>query len=52
MKPATHHFRPEMTPEVFNGRSAGRLPGLVGLTILSVRPEGLESRLDVRQDRM
>jgi uncharacterized protein (TIGR00369 family) len=29
---------------------AGHLPGLVGLTILSVRPEGFESRLEVRKD--
>jgi 1,4-dihydroxy-2-naphthoyl-CoA hydrolase len=45
-------FRPEMTPEVFNGRSAGHLPGLVGLRILSLTPEGLQSRLEVRQELM
>ena len=44
--------RPEMTPEYFNSRSAGHLPGLVGLTILSVGSEGVESRLDVRKDLM
>jgi len=49
MNAKTSSFRPGMTPEVFNGRSAGHLPGLVGLKILSVRPEGLESRLDVRK---
>ncbi|MEK6244567.1 MAG: PaaI family thioesterase [Pseudomonadota bacterium] len=41
-----------MTAEAFNGRAAGHLPGLVGLTILSVRPEALESRLEVRKDLM
>ena len=44
--------RPQMTPDYFNSRSAGHLPGLVGLTILSVGPEGIESRLDVRKDLM
>jgi len=43
-------FRPEMTAEMFNGRSAGHLPGLVGLQILSVTAAGLESRLAVRQE--
>jgi hypothetical protein len=33
-------FRPELTPEVFNGRSAGHLPGLVGLQILTMTPQG------------
>jgi uncharacterized protein (TIGR00369 family) len=41
-----------MTPEVFNGRSAGHLPGLVGLRILTLTPEGLESRLEVRKELM
>jgi len=45
-------FRPEMTPEVFNGRSAGHLPGLVGLQILKLTPAGLESRLEVRKELM
>lgn len=45
-------FRQELTPEVFNGRSAGHLPGLVGLQILSMTPQGVESRLQVRQDLM
>ena len=33
-------FRPELTPEVFNARSAGHLPGLVGLRILTMTPQG------------
>jgi uncharacterized protein (TIGR00369 family) len=41
-----------MTPEVFNGRSAGHLPGLLGLRILTLTPEGLESRLEVRKELM
>lgn len=52
MSAKTSDFRPEMTAETFNGRSAGHLPGLVGVTILSVRPEGLESRLEVKKDLM
>ena len=52
MNAKTSSYRPGMTPEYFNGRSAGHLPGLVGLTILSVGPEGIESRLDVRKDLM
>ena len=52
MNAKTSSFRAEMTAESFNGRSAGHLPGLVGLKILSVRPEGLESRVEVRRELM
>jgi 1,4-dihydroxy-2-naphthoyl-CoA hydrolase len=45
-------FRPELTPEVFNGRSAGHLPGLVGLQILTMTPQGVQSRLEVRKALM
>ena len=45
-------FRQELTPEVFNGRSAGHLPGLVGLQILAMTPQGVDSRLEVRPDLM
>jgi len=45
-------FRPELTPEVFNARSAGHLPGLVGLRILTMTPQGVESRLEVRREVM
>jgi 1,4-dihydroxy-2-naphthoyl-CoA hydrolase len=48
----TSSFRPELTAEVFNGRSVGHLPGLIGLRILSLTPEGLESRLEVRKELM
>jgi uncharacterized protein (TIGR00369 family) len=50
MKPTTSGFRPEMTADVFNGRGAGHLPGLVGVQILSVTPGGLESRLAIRRE--
>jgi len=52
MSAKTSSFRPEMTPEVFNARAQGRLGGLIGLQILSVTAEGLESRLEVRKDLM
>jgi 1,4-dihydroxy-2-naphthoyl-CoA hydrolase len=45
-------FRPELTPEHFNGRSAGHLPGLVGLQILTMTPQGVQSRLEVRKTLM
>ena len=45
-------IRPELTPEVFNGRSAGHLSGLVGLQILTMSAEGVTSRLQVRKDLM
>jgi len=52
MKPTTANFHPELTPEVFNRRSVGHLPGLVGLTILRITPEALDSRLEVRRELM
>lgn len=52
MNAKTSSFRPELTAEQFNSRGAGHLPGLVGLRILSVTPEGLESRLEVRKELM
>jgi uncharacterized protein (TIGR00369 family) len=41
-----------LTPEILNARGAGHLPGLVGLRILTLTPEGLESRLEVREELM
>ncbi len=52
MSVKTPDTRPEMTPDYFNARGAGHLPGLVGVTILSAGPEGIESRLGVRKDLM
>lgn len=50
MSALTSSFRAELTPEVFNARGAGHLPALIGLTIVSVAPEALESRLEVRRE--
>jgi uncharacterized protein (TIGR00369 family) len=52
MSKATSSFRPETTPELLNARGAGHLPGLVGVQIVSVTAEALESRLVVRQEHM
>lgn len=52
MKSLTASFRPALTPEIFNARSAGHLPGLVGISILSMKPEGVESRLEVGREVM
>jgi uncharacterized protein (TIGR00369 family) len=48
----TSSFRPELTAEVFNRRSAGHLPGLTGVEILSVTPEGVLSRMAIRPEVM
>jgi 1,4-dihydroxy-2-naphthoyl-CoA hydrolase len=48
----TTSFHPELTAEVFNGRSRGHLPGLLGVEILAIGPEGVTSRLPVRRDVM
>ena len=50
MKPITATFNPELTAEHFNRRNVGYLPGLVGLTVLRVGPDAVESRLAVRQE--
>ena len=52
MKPSTASFHPELTPEVFNARSRGYLPGLAGVCIVSITPQALESRLEVRRELM
>jgi 1,4-dihydroxy-2-naphthoyl-CoA hydrolase len=52
MKPITAGFNPELTAEHFNRRNAGYLPGLVGLTVVRMGPDAVESRLEVRQDLM
>ncbi|MEO8203064.1 MAG: PaaI family thioesterase [Betaproteobacteria bacterium] len=43
-------FRPEFTPELLNAKGRGHLPGLIGIEILSVRAEGVESRVVVRTE--
>jgi 1,4-dihydroxy-2-naphthoyl-CoA hydrolase len=52
MTTKTSSFRQELTAEVFNGRSRGHLPGLTGVEILKVGPEGVESRMAVRREVM
>jgi 1,4-dihydroxy-2-naphthoyl-CoA hydrolase len=52
MNAKTSGFRSELTPELLNARGAGHLPGLVGVKILSVTAEGLQSRLEVRKELM
>jgi uncharacterized protein (TIGR00369 family) len=48
----TRFFRPELTAEALNARSKGHLPGLVGLEIVTISAEGVESRLPVRPELM
>ena len=43
-------FRPEITPEVMNRRGIGCLPGLIGIEIVKIAPDGLVGRLPVRPD--
>jgi hypothetical protein len=38
--------RPDLSAQAFNRRGAGHLPGLVGLEIISVNSEAIESRGD------
>lgn len=45
-------WRPEVTAEVLNRRSPGRLPGLVGMEVLAVEDSRLEARLAVRPELM
>jgi len=50
MENSSTSSRADLTAEGFNRRGAGHLPGLVGLEILSVTPQGIESRLKVRTE--
>lgn len=52
MTTKTPSFRAELTPEVFNGRSRGHLPGLAGVEIVTLSPAGVESRMAVRREVM
>ena len=40
------------TPEYFNGFGKGHLPGLVGVEILTLTPDAVESRLPLRREVM
>ena len=48
----TSTFSSELTAELFNGRSAGHLPGLTGVEILSVSEKEVRSRMAVRREVM
>ena len=48
----TPQFPVEMTSEKFNRFGAEHLPGLIGLSITSLSPQAVESRLEVRQELM
>ena len=52
MTTRTPFFRPELTAQVFNARSQGHLPGLVGLEIVRISADGVDSRLPVRPEVM
>ena len=52
MTTKTSFYRSELTAEVFNARSKGHLPGLVGLEIVTISAEGVHSRLAVRPEVM
>ena len=52
MTTRTPSFRTELTAEVFNTRSAGHLPGLTGVEILSVSEKEVRSRMAVRREVM
>lgn len=43
------HFNP-ITPEEFNRRGEGRLPGLLGMRTLEVSPERLRAEIVIRPD--
>ena len=43
-------FRPDITPEVMTRRGIGRLPGLLGIEIVTIAPDSLVGRLPVRPD--
>jgi 1,4-dihydroxy-2-naphthoyl-CoA hydrolase len=52
MTTKTPSFRPELTAEVFNRRSAGHLPGLAGVEMLALSAEEVQSRMAVRREVM
>jgi 1,4-dihydroxy-2-naphthoyl-CoA hydrolase len=52
MTTETSNFRTELTAQVFNARSAGHLPGLIGLEIIEVSAQAVTSRLAVRREVM
>lgn len=47
---AAPSFPRELTPEAFSRFGDGHLPGLIGLKILTLAPEAVESRLELRRE--
>lgn len=45
-------LRPDATPEHFNTRGRGRLPGLFGLEITAVSQGRMSSRLDIKPEHL
>jgi 1,4-dihydroxy-2-naphthoyl-CoA hydrolase len=52
MTTSTPQFPSALTTESYNGFGAGHLPGLIGLSITSLSPQAVESRLEVRREIM
>ena len=52
MNPLTADDKRQLTPEHFSKFGAGHLPGLMGVEILKVGAQGVESRLQVRPEVM
>jgi 1,4-dihydroxy-2-naphthoyl-CoA hydrolase len=49
---ANPYFHTGVTPAMFNAKLPGTLPGLLGMEVLKVSADGLESRMPVRSDLM
>jgi uncharacterized protein (TIGR00369 family) len=52
MTTRTTSYHPELTAEVFNRRSEGHLPGLLGVDIVEISADAVVSRLPVRREAM
>jgi len=50
MPTSTPSFPAELTTERWNGFGAGYLPGLLGVEIVTIGAEGVESRMAVRKE--
>lgn len=50
--PKKSSLRPGVNPELFNRRSSGTLPGLVGMEIVAVEEGRIKARLQVRPELM
>src|SRR4051812_24890577 len=52
MTTSTPQFPSALTTESYNRFGASHLPGLIGLSITSLSPQAVESRLEVRRELM